>query len=467
MPLRVRLTLWYGTALALILLTFSVVLYTITARGLRDQVDESLQETASAAVRSLEKRGFLPLIDEDALLSQFPELTRIDKFFQIFSPTGTITIRSPNIRQHDVPLSRHALEAAFTGSTVFESARYPNEPPLRLVSVPIIYRGSLLYIVQVGTTLEGVEETLRRSLLVLVVMAPIALAASLAGGWFLAGRALRPVDSITIAAQRIAAGDLTQRLTSERSTDEIGRLTDTFNNMIARLETSFAQIRQFSSDASHELRTPLTVMKGESELVLRRPRPVEDYIAVLESNLEEIDRMSRIVEELLFLSRADLGQVKTECEPVRLEALVEDIQRQACLLGQERGVDVIMGTIQPATVRGDELRLRELILNIVDNAVKYSYPQGTVDIDLLVEGPTARLSVRDHGIGIPQDAHKQIFDRFFRTDDARSHTKKGTGLGLAICAWIAEAHHGHIEVQSEVGKGSTFTIVLPLAPLTA
>lgn len=262
MPLRVRLTLWYGTALALILLTFSVVLYTITARSLRDQVDESLEETAAVAVQSLEKRGFLPLIDEDQLLSQFPELTRIDKFFQIFSPSGTITIRSPNIRQHDVPLSRHALELAFTGNTIFESARYPNEPPLRLVSVPIIYRGSLLYIVQVGTTLEGVEETLRRFLLVLLIMAPIALVVSLAGGWFLAGRALRPVDSITLAAQRIAAGDLTQRLTTPRSSDEIGRLTDTFNDMIARLEMSFAQIRQFSSDASHELRTPLTVMKG-------------------------------------------------------------------------------------------------------------------------------------------------------------------------------------------------------------
>jgi two-component system OmpR family sensor kinase len=298
-------------------------------------------------------------------------------------------------------------------------------------------------------------------------MAPIALVVSLVGGWFLAGRALRPVDSITVAAQRIAAGDLTQRLTSERSSDEIGRLTDTFNNMIARLETSFAQIRQFSSDASHELRTPLTVMKGESELVLRRPRPVEDYIAVLESNLEEIDRMSRIVEELLFLSRADMGQVKTECEPVRLEALVEDIQRQACLLGQEREIDVIMGTIQPATVQGDELRLRELILNLVDNAVKYSYPQGKVEIDLRVEGRTARLSVRDYGIGIPPEAHKQIFDRFFRTDDARAHTKKGTGLGLSICAWIADAHHGHIEVHSDVGNGSTFTLVLPLAPPTA
>ena len=224
--------LWYGTALALILLTFSVVLYTITARGFRDQVDESLQKPPQPPCVHW-RPGVPSLIDEDALLSQFPELTRIDKFFQIFSPTGTITIRSPNIRQHDVPLSRPALEAAFTGSTVFESARYPNEPPLRLVSVPIIYRGSLLYIVQVGTTLEGVEETLRRFLLVLLVMAPIALVVSLVGGWFLAGR-LCPVDSITVAAQRIAAGDLTQRLHSERSTDEIGRLTDTFNNMIAR-----------------------------------------------------------------------------------------------------------------------------------------------------------------------------------------------------------------------------------------
>ncbi|MBI5673848.1 MAG: hypothetical protein HZC50_11550 [Nitrospirae bacterium] len=137
MPLRVRLTLWYGTALALVLIIFSVVLYAITARSLRDTVDESLEDTAMTAVRSLEERGFLPLINEEELLSQFPELTRIDKFFQIFSPSGTITIRSPNIKQHEVPLSRTALDAAFAGQRVFESAKYPKEPPLRLISVPI------------------------------------------------------------------------------------------------------------------------------------------------------------------------------------------------------------------------------------------------------------------------------------------------------------------------------------------
>lgn len=464
MPLRLRLTLWYGSALGLILIVFSTVLYGLTARALRDAVDQSLEETAAVAVRSLEERGFLPLIDEDELLSQFPELARIDKFFQIFSPSGTITIRSPNVKQHDVPLSRQALEVAFSGRTIFESAKYPKEPPLRLISVPIVYQKNLLYIVQVGTSMESVDQTLNRLLLVLLVTMPIALAVSLAGGWFMAGRALRPVDAITQAAQRIAGGDLTQRLTAPASADEIGRLTNTFNAMIDRLETSFRQIRQFSSDASHELRTPLTVMKGETELALRRPRDRHDYQVVLESNLEEIDRMTRIVDELLFLSRADMGEVKMERLPVRLETLIEDIHRQASLLGQERDIQVVLGTVTPAVTLGDELRLRELFLNLVDNAVKYSKPGGSVDIALTVEQGEARLSVADRGIGIAPEDQARIFDRFFRTDDARAHTKKGTGLGLAICAWIVESHQGRIDVKSEVGLGSTFTVTLPLAP---
>jgi two-component system, OmpR family, sensor kinase len=467
MPLRVRLTLWYGSALAAVLIIFSVLLYAITARNLRDAVDQSLEETATTAVRSLEERGFLPLINEEELLSQFPELARIDKFFQIFSPSGTITIRSPNIKQHEVPLSRAALEATFKGQTIFESAKYPNEPPLRLISVPIIYRGNLLYIVQVGTSMESIEDTLRRFLVLLTVAVPIALAVSLAGGWFLAGRALRPVDAITLAAQRIAAGDLSQRLTMSTAPDEIGRLAGTFNDMIGRLDASFRQIRQFTSDASHELRTPLTVMKGETELVLRRPRPIEDYQTVLESSLEEIDRMTHIVDELLFLSRADMGEVKMESLPVALESLVEDIYRQATLLGQDRNIEVVLGTVMPAVVQGDELRLRELLLNLVENAVKYSHPGGKVEVSLIHDGRQARLSVTDHGIGIAQEDHKRIFDRFFRTDDARAHTKKGTGLGLAICAWIADAHKGRVEVKSELGQGSTFTVVLPLAPPAA
>lgn len=463
MPLRVKLTLWYGSALALILLFFAGSLYWIIARDLKGQVDQSLQEAATTAIRSLEQHGFGPFIQFEDLSSTFPELAVLDKFFQIFSPTGRITIQSPNVKSHDVPLSQDALQHAMKGDTTYESARFPGET-LRMISVPILFQGNLLNIVQVGTSLKPVEHTMKRLLGVLLVLIPVALLVSLAGGWFLAGRVLRPVAIMTEAAKKIAGGDLSQRLAVEASGDEIGRLAETFNAMIARLDASFRQIRQFSSDASHELRTPLTVMKGETELVLRRQRDCEDYKGVLESNLEEIDRMTRIVDELLFLSRADLGDVKMAAERVELVELLEDIQQQASVLGQEQGIEVLLGTMQPATVLGDELRLRELFLNLVDNAVKYSKPGGKVEVSLGAEPHSAKIAIQDYGIGIRPEAIGRIFHRFYRTDEARAHTKKGTGLGLAICAWIAEVHRGQIDVQSRQGEGSTFTVTLPLAP---
>ncbi|MBM4123498.1 MAG: heavy metal sensor histidine kinase [Nitrospira sp.] len=462
--IRVRLTLWYGTALALSFIVFAVVLYAVMARGLREQVDHSLETAAAAAVRALEQHGVGPTLPFEDLAGEFPELAVLDKFFQIFSPAGKVTIQSPNVRRHDIPLSRVALEAAFEGQATFESARFRGESPIRLLSVPIRRGRELVNVVQVGASLHPVEQTLRRMLGVFGVAIPLALIVALAGGWFLAGRALKPVEAITQAAQLIAAGDLTQRLTVPRSADEIGRLTATFNDMIARLDASFQQVRRFSADASHELRTPLTVMKGETELALRRPRSAEDYRLVLESSLEEIDRMSRIVEELLFLARADLGEVKMESKPVRLDTLVEDIQRQAIVLGQESQVQAVVGAVEPVTVLGDELRLRELVLNLVDNAIKYSQRGGAVELRLSRDQNAARLVVADQGIGIPPEAQTRIFDRFYRTDEARAHAKKGTGLGLSICKWIVEAHQGRIEVRSALGQGAQFTIVLPLAP---
>ena len=463
LSLKVRLTLWYGIALGVILVVFAATLYVVMARDLKEHVDRSLEEAGTVAVRALEQRRVGPFFQFDDLVNEFPELAVVDKFFQIFSPAGMITIQSPNVRRLDIPLSKAALGAALAGKAIFESARLPQNPPVRLLSVPIQYEGRLTHILQIGTSLREVEESLHRLLFTLLLGGPLALGIALVGGWFLAGRALRPVEAITEAARRIAAGDLTQRLAGSQSSDEIGRLAATFNDMIGRLETSFRQIQRFSADASHELRTPLTVMKGETELALRRPRSAEDYRLVLESSLEEIDRMARIVEDLLFLSRADLGEVRMERRPVRLDALVEDIQRQAAVLGQEQGIEVLITAVQPATVIGDEFRLRELVLNLVDNAVNYSRPGDKVEMALTTEANTARLSVSDHGIGISPEALPRIFDRFYRSDEARAHSPKGTGLGLAICKWIAEAHHGQIEVQSSLGQGSRFTLVLPLS----
>jgi len=461
--IRVRLTLWYGSALALILLFFAISIYVVMSQALREQVDASLEEAAAVAVKTLGEHRFGPFLIFEDLSQDFPELALLDKFFQIFGPAGQVTIQSANIRSRNIPLSQTAFQTALEGRSTFESVRFEKEVPFRLLSVPVRQGHQLINILRVGTSLQPTDETLRRLLIALFIASPLALLVSSLGGWFLAGRALRPMESITVAAQRIAAGDLTQRITTLRSTDEIGRLASTFNNMIARLEKSFSQIRQFSADASHELRTPLTITKGETELALRRPRQAEDYRQVLKSNLEEIDRMSQIVDELLFLSRADLGEIPLKTAPVQFDLLVREIQQEVTVLGKDSQVKTVLGPIETLVINGDDLRLREMLLNLVANAVKYSPPGETVELSLNRSGNQAQLKVADHGIGISSEDQSRIFDRFFRADAARAFSSEGTGLGLAICQWIVEAHHGFIHVHSVPHEGTCFTLLFPLA----
>jgi two-component system OmpR family sensor kinase len=461
--IRVRLTLWYGSALALILLLFAVALYLVMSRALREQVDASLDEAAAVAIRTLGEHRFGPFLIFEDLSQEFPELALLDKFFQIFGPAGQVTIQSSNIQSREIPLSQTAFRASLEGESTFELFQFTKGISLRLLSVPIRQDEQLVNVLRVGTSLGPTDRMLRRLLVGLYIASPIALLVSLMGGWFLAGRALRPVHAITQAARRITAGDWSQRILTPHSNDEIGQLASTFNDMIGRLEVSFKQIRQFSADASHELRTPLTITKGETELALRRPRQAEDYRVVLESNLEEIDRMSRIVDELLFLSRADLGEIKLKMLPVQLDDLFREIHQQAAILGKERLIQTVIKNVEPVVVEGDDLRLRELLLNLVDNAVKYSEEGQVVELALVVAGNQAKIIVQDHGIGIAPESHTRVFDRFYRTDEARAHATKGTGLGLAICKWIVEVHHGTINLQSTVQGGSCFTVFLPLS----
>ena len=461
--IRVRLTLWYGSALALILVLFAVSLYLVMSRALREQVDASLDEAAAVAIRTLGEHRFGPFLIFEDLSQDFPEIALLDKFFQIFGPAGQVTIQSANIQSREIPLSQPSFRASLEGHSTFESVQFENGVPLRLLSVPIRQGDRLVNILRVGTSLQSTNRMLHRLLVGLYIASPLALLVSLGGGWFLAGRALRPVHAITKAAQRIAAGDWTQRIRTPHSNDEIGQLASTFNDMIGRLEVSFRQIRQFSADASHELRTPLTITKGETELALRRPRQAEDYRVVLESNLEEIDRMSRIVDELLFLSRADLGEIKLKMVPVQLDDLVREIQQQAQVLGEEHHIQTVLEVVEPVVVQGDDLRLRELLLNLLDNAVKYSQKGQTVELSLTVSGGQGKLVIRDHGIGIAPEDQERVFDSFYRTDEARAHAAKGTGLWFSICKWIVEVHHGTIEMKSTTQGGSCFTVCLPLA----
>jgi signal transduction histidine kinase len=296
---------------------------------------------------------------------------------------------------------------------------------------------------------------------------------------------------MTQAARRIEAERLAERLEGAETDDELGRLAHTLNEMLARLEAGFAQVRRFSADASHELRTPLTILKGEIEVALRSAREPSEYQRVLESALEEVERMARLVDDLLMLSRADAGALRWDNEPVELDRLVEDVAKRGEVLARARGVQVSIQQLEPLIAHGDEQRLRQLLLNLVDNAVKYTPAAGRVTLSLRRGGggsgdpatseaevpPTpppsrtpvgsasewAEISVADTGVGIPSDALPRIFDRFYRVDGARSREAGGTGLGLCIAKTIAEAHAGRIEVVSTPGAGSAFTVHLPIA----
>ncbi|MBL7999432.1 MAG: HAMP domain-containing protein, partial [Candidatus Kapabacteria bacterium] len=317
----------------------------------------------------------------------------------------------------------------------------------------------------VGYPLTEIQDTLNELFGVFLFGLPVALFISILGGYLLARYSLRPVDVLTHTAHEITAHNLGMRLPAPPVNDEIGRLTDTLNEMIARLESSFAQIRQFTSDASHELRTPLAILMGELELILRRPRTPDDYQQAISSALEEVVRLSKVVESLLDISRAETGQVHLQLDLMNISKLTEDVCEDLEIIAAEKQI-AMKYEIQPfATIVGDQARLHQVLLNVIDNAIKYTREGGSVGVKLWVENTQTLISVSDTGIGIPADDIPHIFDRFYRVDKSRTrYDVPGTGLGLSIVKWIVEAHKGTITAASTENKGTVITITLPADP---
>jgi signal transduction histidine kinase len=294
-----------------------------------------------------------------------------------------------------------------------------------------------------------------------------ALALALASGWFLMRRALAPVTRLTEAAEKIHATTLQQQLPRSGNGDELDRLTEVFNAMTRRLHESFQRVQEFTLHASHELNTPLTVMRGELESALQTGdlRPAEsERIADL---LDEVERLTQIVDSLTFLSKADAGLLKVGHEPVRLDELVRDGLDDAQVLAQPRQVQVRLGACEPTTVPGDRRRLRQLLLILTDNAVKYNQAQGTVTLALRAQSGVASLTVANTGPGMPPEMLGRAFDRFFRGDASHNKEVDGSGLGLSIAQWIVKAHAGSIHIASELNRMTTVTVLLPLDGATA
>jgi heavy metal sensor kinase len=383
------------------------------------------------------------------------------KFIQVLDKTGRIGLKSGSLGKFQLPISIKALRNASKGKMTFETNRTIGTVPIRIVTMPIVEGRRIANIVQVASSLEDVEKALHTLFLILSITIPSALAVASLGGHFLANRALNPVDEVTNTARAITSHNLNKRIRIKKAKDEIGRLAETFNEMISRLDLSFKKIRQFSADASHELKTPLTVLKGEIEVALRRARTGDEYREILSSNLEEINNMTRIVDDLLLLSRADTGEVPLTKSRVELSEFLSEIQVQSQVLATTREIDVYLHKSQAVYALADPLRLKSMMLNLIENGIKYSQPGARIDITLEKDDSWAFITVSDRGIGISQEALPHIFDRFYRVDKARSHQEGGSGLGLSICKWIAEAHQGSISARSELGKGSTFVVRMP------
>jgi heavy metal sensor kinase len=283
----------------------------------------------------------------------------------------------------------------------------------------------------------------------------------LAGGWLVLRRALAPIGALTGAIERIHLQNLTERLPLNNQGDELDRLTEVFNAMMERLEKSVENIKEFTLHASHELKTPLTIMRGEIETALRQGGSPPEHQEMLSNQLEEIQRLAKIVDGLALLARADAGQMKLQQSPVALKELVEDSFADAQILAQPRRVTVKLESCDNVTVLGDRNRLRQLLLNLTENAIKYNQPEGEVNIALTRSNGTVQLKISNTGPGIPPEKLPRVFERFFRVDESHRNGMESCGLGLSIAQWIVKAHHGSISISSLPGQWTTLSVLLP------
>lgn len=460
MSIRVRLTIWYVGLLAIVLILFGLLLYWVLYRSLMTEVDRTLIVRANQVGSFIQvDRLSLLFSGRVRLVPQVDPLASPGVFLQVLDTNGNVLEKSSNLGDDFLPRDPRVI----TANQRLQSMLYMAEASgsrLRVLSAPLVVGSSVVGIVQVGASLRDIDTTLQR--LAYLIIGGIGLSLGLAAfiGAFMARAALNPIDRVTQTALRITrTEDLGRRIEGVEVQDEVGRLASTFNEMLDRIEGLFRTQQRFIADISHELRTPLTTVRGNLDLLRRVGRTQDETTAAsLDAIQGETERMSRLVADLLLLAQADAG-VALKREPVQLDSLLLEIYRQARVIAD--GLHVTLGHEDQAVVSGDPDRLRQLFLNLVDNAVKYTPRGGRLSLSWGREDGWVRVDVSDTGVGIPGEDLPHIFDRFYRVDKARSRGQGGTGLGLSIAQWIAQAHGGRIEVESQVGRGTTFTVWLP------
>ncbi|SRR5579883_175466 len=477
--IRARLTTAYAATLVGTVAVLGAVLYAgqreATARSLsaraRADADSALQVVDRVAADGIPTTTNDTLIGVVVTAALRTRLELVPDYVLVLDSTSRTLYNSAAVRQLDpddqVRLSQVAMRLRVAGPP--EPVALSDRQLLLGSGAPAGLPPGLhtaIYRVVAGVDMSTVEAFPRELLATEFIITPLVILISVIGAYVLSGRVFRPVDVIINEVQAISDGrSLHRRLAVDGAGDELRRLSETLNEMIARLETSFGGLRRFTADASHELKTPLAVLRADVERAITAPPHSTEQLVALEEALQETRRMADLVDSLLTLARADEGRFDIFREPVALDAIVREVGESAVILGEDAGLTVSILVLEPAVVRGDATRLRQLFMNLVMNAIKYTPRGGRIDISLSHRLDGVTFSVRDTGIGIAASDLPYIFERFWRADRARSRASErgGFGLGLAIGQWIAQAHGGSITVTSRLGRGSVFTVHLPAA----
>jgi heavy metal sensor kinase len=458
--IRFRLTAWYFISLAITLAIFAIGARVSVGVSLYRSVDNDLTDRLSGVKRFVNwqvGRGRkMPAIREE--FEEHSVMGLGGGTFQVCDGQGAVLYRSASLASFTVGIAKPGE----LGNSIRFETRQTGEKSLRVASQAIEVNGKP-FTIQVIEPLHEFEESLEHFESIVAVLAPLLLITATFWGYWISHNALEPVDRITREAQSISISNLSARLAVPHSNDELERLSSALNQMLDRLDKSVQQIRQFTSDASHELRAPLTLIHAISEFSLRRERSREELLEGMEKVRLEEQRMTKLVDDLLVLARADSDEDHMRGEPVDLGSVLLETYERAQILAKPKSIHVSECIPEESIeVSGDGQALSRLFLILADNAVKYTPECGSVKVELFQEGAFAVAVVRDTGIGIAADDQPYIFDRFWRADKVRSRAIGGTGLGLSIALWVVQQHRGSIEVKSETGKGSAFAVRIPI-----
>ena len=453
MSLRSRLTVLYSALTGGILLIFGVLVFFLVNVLLVTQIDNAIIQTYTDLLKDW-RVGASGEIDPGVM----PELNLSTNIsYQVWDRRGRLSFSSPNLGVFNKPLDPVGFMSRIS---IYHDA-YPSLGHLRVLTVPLVAGGRPIGTLQVAASMNVVDLARRALLEIIAIIAAISMAFAAAASWFAIGQALSPLSTATkIALQVSQADDLSRRIPNPGSTqDETGRFIDAFNETLGRLEQLFTSQQRFLADVSHELRTPLTIIKGNVDLMRRLKQVDEESLDTIE---DEADRLTRLVGNLLLEAQVESGKLPLYFAPVELDTLLLEVFKEMRVLSRER-VNIKLTEIDQILVNGDRDRLKQVLINLVSNAIKYTSKGGDVYLSLARVGENARLIVRDTGQGIADEDLPHIFERFFRAEKSRTRSKtSGFGLGLSIAYWIINRHGGRIEVASAENEGATFCIYLPI-----